>query len=283
MKLILGDNQFFGVNHADFEKARNTRKLFSNSEDIIDFIVRSTEIGLDGFMINSNDVGFDVVKNFDFSGLKTECHYSIPYPHKYASIVNESGILSLVPMVLKRIKINELFPVCRFLITRNAVNLLPVVVRLEIPDSLPRGSVVYLQNIVTDLIFGLNGGEEIIRNYIDVVQRMGYRPGLITLNPTTIYKRLCKNYSSDLYLCYNINDTGFNVFPSRKAVESITEKIKKNTNWTTVGMSIFSSGRPEMKPSTSIEYIKSLSLDYVVFGSSKLGNIKNNFDLFCGV
>ena len=41
-----------------------------------------------------------------------------------------------------------------------------------------------------------------------------------------------------------------------------------------MAMSIFSSGASDIK--TSIDYIKKLNLDYVVFGSSKIKNIKNN-------
>ena len=55
MKLILGDNQFFGVYHADLKKAARTKELFSSHKKIVDFIKKSVNSGLDGFMINSND------------------------------------------------------------------------------------------------------------------------------------------------------------------------------------------------------------------------------------
>ena len=43
-----------------------------------------------------------------------------------------------------------------------------------------------------------------------------------------------------------------------------------------MGMSIFSSGGTEI--SESIDYIKKINLDYVVFGSSKINNIKSNYE-----
>ena len=43
-----------------------------------------------------------------------------------------------------------------------------------------------------------------------------------------------------------------------------------------MGMSVFSSGSKGVSIKESIAYIKSLQLDYVVFGSSKLSNIENN-------
>ena len=66
-----------------------------------------------------------------------------------------------------------------------------------------------------------------------------------------------------------------NVFPNLQNVE---ELIKSNTQYKLMGMSIFASGAANIPQ--SIIYIKKLKLDYVVFGSSRLENIKSNFNLF---
>jgi hypothetical protein len=281
MKIILGDNQFFGVNHADLQKAAITRDFFSSHQKISDFIKKSMEIGLDGFMINSNDLGFKVVEEFDFKSGKEECHYSIPYPHKYAGIVNDAGMLALFSLVFKQLKLSDFFSVVKFILTFNAVNLLPIVVKMEIPKSLPRGSVVYLQNVVTDLIMGLKNGEKIISAYIKSINDLGYKPGLITMNPLHLNNLLIQKHAHDeIYICFNINYSGFNVFPSVEMVEKAIPKIKKNTKWKLMGMSVFSSGSKGISIKQSIEYIKSLELDYVVFGSSNLSNIEKNKTYF---
>ena len=277
MKLILGDNQFFGVNHADLNKAVITRDLFSTSERIAEFIRKSLSIGLDGFMINSNDLGFKVVEEFDFNNKIVECHYSIPYPHKYAGIVNDSGIFALISLVFKRLRFKDVFAVLKFTLTFNAAHLLPIIVRMEIPNSLPKGSVVYLQNVVTDLTMGLKNGNKILSVYINCVKSMGYKPGLITLNPVNLMDALKKRHLEDeVYLCFNINHSGFNVFPSVLKVEEAINDAKSNTNWKLMGMSVFSSGSSGISIRDSIQYIKKLPLDYVVFGSSKLSNIEIN-------
>ena len=51
-------------------------------------------------MINSNEIGYNLVTNYKLSKSE-EIHYSIPYPHKYATIVNENGMLSLFNYLLK--------------------------------------------------------------------------------------------------------------------------------------------------------------------------------------
>ena len=78
--------------------------------------------------------------------------------------------------------------------------------------------------------------------------------------------------SSDLIVCFNINKTGFNVFPSKREVQVFIERKK---TYKLMGMSIFSSGGTKI--SESIKYIKKLKLDYVVFGSSKINNIQSNY------
>lgn len=281
MKLILGDNQFFGVNHADLEKAAKTKELFSSHERISDFIEESLNIGLDGFMINSNDLGFKVVEGFDFKNQNAECHYSIPYPHKYAGVVNDSGMIALVSLVLKQLRLWDLLSVMKFAFSFNAAHLLPIILRMEIPKSLPKGSVVYLQNVVTDLTMGLNNGNKILSTYIQTVKSMGYKPGLITLNPVNLINLLMKSHSRDeVCLCFNINYSGFNVFPSVSKVEEAIVAAKDTTNWKLMGMSVFSSGSNGISINESIAYIKSLRLDYVVFGSSKLENIVKNLAEF---
>jgi hypothetical protein len=231
--------------------------------------------------MNSNDLGYEVVEGYDFTDGNRECHFSIPYPHKYASLVNDAGMFALLVMVLKRVKFTDIWYLLKFLVSLNVTNLLPVLVRMEIPKNLPKGSTVYLQNIITDMIMGLSQGEMILNAYINCIKSMGYRPGFITLNLNHLYHKLSEiNYSENIYICFNFNASGFNVFPSVEAVQSGIDKIKKTTNWKLMAMSVFSSGAASINIEESIRFIKNHDLDYVVFGSSRLTNIESNLDLF---
>ena len=60
MKVILGDNQFFGINHSDLSKAEKIKSKFSSVDNIIKFINKASE-NVDGFMMNSNELGYQVV------------------------------------------------------------------------------------------------------------------------------------------------------------------------------------------------------------------------------
>jgi hypothetical protein len=281
MKQILGDNQFFGVNHNDIEKGDRTKILFSENDSIISFIEYTYEIGLAGFMINSNNRGYEIA-NFISKNFKGEIHYSVPYPHKFASMVNEGGMLMLLKYVLSKSSFKALFlHFPSFLITGNIKYLLPLILDLEIPKKLKKGSYVYLQNIVTDLLLGIKR-YDLIESFCNSLLKKGYSPGLITLNPVfmdEVISNFDPNLQKNIIVCFNINNTGFNVFPGLKEVESI---VFRDTKYKKMGMSILSSGGVD-NILNSLNYIKSLPLDYVVYGSSNLKNIEENYNSLKGV
>ena len=278
MKILLGDNQFFGVNHFDLEKGQATKLKFDSPIKIESFIKESLSIGMDGFMMNSHQTGYDLLSSSDFDDDK-EIHYSIPYAHKYASMVNENGMLSLLSHVYRNTSMVKNISVgFKLLLTQNINSITPLAVNLEVPTQLKKGSYVYVQNIMTDLLVGMGRGDVLIK-FIESVVEMGYKPGIITLNPILIDKILSRynhcEWMKDLIVCFNINKEGFNVFPSLKIIEKFIESKPK---YKLMGMSIFASGAANIP--SSVNYINSLGLDYVVFGSSQIKNISSNLNLF---
>ncbi len=278
MKIILGDNQFFGVNHFDLEKGQKTKLKFDSLIDIESFIKESLVVGMDGFMMNSHQIGYELLNSCKFDN-KKEIHYSIPYAHKYASMVNENGMLSLLSHVYKNTSMfKNIFVGLKLLVTQDIKAITSLAVNLEIPPNLKKGSYIYVQNIMTDLLIGM-GRSDVLIEFIENIIDMGYKPGIITLNPIILHKIIAKHNNSkwikDLIVCFNINKEGFNVFPSLKDVELF---IKSKVNYKLMGMSIFASGSANIP--SSVKYIKSLNLDYIVFGSSKIKNISSNLNLF---
>ena len=277
MKIILGDNQFFGVNHFDLEKGEKTKLKFDTTKKIELFIKNSLSKGMDGFMINSNDIGYELISNSHFESIN-EIHYSIPYPHKYANMVNETGMLSLLKYCFEESSFSKnIIGGFKLLSTRNLIHIIPLAINLEVPKNLKKGSYVYMQNIITDLLIGMGRGDILIE-YIKTVVKMGYKPGITTLNPIMFDHLLKKEINSkwlkDLIVCFNINKEGFNVFPSLQKVE---ELVRSRPKYKLMGMSIFASGAGNIP--SSIDYIKQLNLDYVIFGSSRIENIKSNLKL----
>jgi hypothetical protein len=193
-------------------------------------------------------------------------------------MVNENGMMSLFEHVIKNTSlIKNIIGGVKLVATQNLKSITPLALNLEVPKNLKKGSYVYMQNIITDLLLGMGRGD-ILVEFIKSVYNMGYKPGIITLNPI-MFDKLLKNeqeaeWLKDLIVCFNINKEGFNVFPSLDFVEDFIESSPK---YKLMGMSIFASGAANIPH--SINYIKKLKLDYVVFGSSRLENIKSNFNL----
>ena len=278
MKIILGDNQFFGVNHFDLNKGQTTKLKFDSDDKIISFIKETLEIGLDGFMINSNEVGYRVISESLFDSSK-EIHYSIPYAHKYAAMVNENGMMSLIKHLYKKTSLlKNIKAGFKLLRSKNINHITSIAIDLELPKSLRKGSYVYIQNIMTDLLIGM-GRSDVIIEFIENIFMSGYKPGLVTLNPIMLDAILQKNknasWMKDLIVCFNLNKDGFNVFPNKNTVENL---ISSNPKYKLMAMSIFSSGASNIKE--SVDYIKKFDLDYVVFGTSKIDNVKTNLELF---
>jgi len=233
---------------------------------------------MDGFMINSNEQGYEIVNASKFDSAK-EIHYSIPYPHKYASMVNETGMMSLFGHIIKNTSfIKNLLGGIKLVATQNLKSITPLALNLEVPKNLKKGSYIYMQNIITDLLLGMGRGDILIE-FIKSVSNMGYKPGIITLNPI-MFDKLLKNeqdanWLKDLVVCFNINKEGFNVFPT---LDSVEKYIESRPKYKLMGMSIFASGAGNIPQ--SINYIKKLNLDYVIFGTSRIENIKSNLKLF---
>jgi hypothetical protein len=194
-------------------------------------------------------------------------------------MVNENGMLSLFKFLIKNTSlIKNIIGGAKLVTTQNLKSITPLALNLEVPRNLKKGSYIYMQNIITDLLLGMGRGDILIE-FINSVVKMGYKPGIITLNPIMFDKFLedekDTKWLKDLIVCFNINKEGFNVFPSLEAVESFIDSRPK---YKLMGMSIFASGAANIP--YSITYIKKLKLDYVIFGSSRIGNIKSNFNLF---
>ena len=135
---------------------------------------------------------------------------------------------------------------------------------------------VYLQNILTDLLIGLGRGDVLLA-FVEAVRKFGYKPGIITLNPLMLDRILAtyKGSLDDLIVCFNVNEKGFNTFPSK---DDVARFSREKHPYRTMGMSVLSSGAAHIPQ--AIEFIKTLSLDYVVFGTSRLENVAANRELF---
>src|SRR5258705_11499539 len=94
-RILFGDNQFFAVNHVSDEKSRAQSIKFKDDDAIIETLDIARQAGINTFMCTTHDrianicdiIRANPVKYKDFSIFPC-----MPYAHKYANAITESGI-----------------------------------------------------------------------------------------------------------------------------------------------------------------------------------------------
>lgn len=283
-KIILGDNQFFGINHRSQEKAEELLRRFSKLENIIEVYENAFDCGINAIMLNSNQRAQDICDYFRENKNKypeLSWYPSVPYAHKYADMVNELGILPAINETL--IKGNSaagLFSIVAkggaALFGKDAMKMMEMLIDVEY--KMFHGlnvKVFFLQNIFTDLILGYNVREafehfcEYIRKKYHVI------PGFITLNMPYLKRKLEEWGIDGVVICSSINKIGFNMYPSKEEYETIIA-ANDPTKYQLMAINPLASG--SISPKESFDYINGLNIQSVVFGASTKSHLQSSFD-----
>ena len=85
-RILFGDNQFFGVNHASEEKARLQTIRFQNIESIIKVLDTAYDAGIRTFMCTTHDRIAEVCEHVRSNPARYasfKFYPCMPYAHKY--------------------------------------------------------------------------------------------------------------------------------------------------------------------------------------------------------
>lgn len=278
-KVILGDNQFLGVNHSDQGKASSLFKRFNQSDSIIEVIGWAYEAGVRDFMFTTHERYFPVFEEIKRSNLFPELYFtpSLPYAHKFANAMAEKGMVDVVFSNLGQVSKRRILPAVVQTAYGDFSGLMKLLVEVELLmcKGLPvRG--VFLLNIVFDLLVGLKAHKILEKYHRYVFENLGVKPGFFTLNHPSAVAVLCDQIGLEKpWLCSNLNSGGFRTNPSKESVlRSFASGKTRN-----IAMSVFASGA--LAADTCIPFIKQAKgVDSVVFGSSNKFNIQKNIEDF---
>ena len=98
-RLLLGDNQFFGINHMSEEKARAQQMRFQRLDNVMTVIDAARDEGIRTFMCTTHDriaEICDVVRANPDRYPDMVFLPCMPYAHKYANAITEDGFLGAV-------------------------------------------------------------------------------------------------------------------------------------------------------------------------------------------
>src|SRR5215469_13500400 len=186
-RLLFGDNQFFGVNHMSEEKARAQAMRFQDIEAVIDVLDAAYDEGVRTFMCTTHDRIALVCDHMRANPKRYKdfiFYPCMPYAHKYANAITEDGPLN----AMKRFLPSEgLFDAAMrggmSLAKKDIEGVATLLVDAEMKMFQGLNTpVIFLQNVVVDLIMGI-GVKDAFRIFGEYVkERYGAEPGFITMN-----------------------------------------------------------------------------------------------------
>ncbi len=284
-RIILGDNQFFGINHMSEEKGRSLSIRFKDTEAIIKVIDIAHACGVRAFMLNTHDRVATICDHFRacpsrYADLRV--YPSMPYAHKYANSVHEKGLVgALNAFVFSGRSVGEVVgTVIRggmSVINKDMIEVMKLLVDAEM--RMFRGlhvPAMFLQNIVTDLLLGF-GARDVFVAFADHVRKTyGAEPAFNTMNMPALVDFLLESGIENPIVCSSINKTGFLMTPSRQAYE----RTLTRRSFRPMAMSILASGA--ISPREAVEYVCGLPhVESIVFGASSREHIAETVKMIC--
>lgn len=278
-KIIFGDNQFFGINHMSQEKAQQLAEKFYDIKNIYRVYDMAIAAGVKGIMLNSNDRARDICNHFRKNqDMYADINWypSIPYPHKYANLVAEKGIMPAINEVL--FKENTAGGVLGMVakggmavLGKDAIKMMQMLIDVEM--KMFKGlniKVVFLQNVITDLILGYDI-KEVFQEYCNHIRKKyNALPGLITQNMPYLKRKLEEWGIEEVVICTSFNKIGYLMSPG------VNEYIAAATNndpekYQLMAMSTLASGA--IPADEAYNFVNKQNIQSVVFGASSKNHI----------
>jgi hypothetical protein len=273
-RVLFGDNQFFGVNHMSEEKARAQAMRFQDLQAIIDVLDAAYQEGIRTFMCTTHDRIADICDHFRANRAKYpdyRFYPCMPYAHKYANAVTEHGMVEALRMFLPDDgAVGAMFKGGVALAQKDMRGIMTLLIDAEMKAfhglSTP---VIFIQNVITDLLLGL-GMKEAFRVFADHVRdRYQAEPGFITMNTPRLLDVLDELDIRNPIVCSNINKIGFRMCGG----VDLYERTLATRRFRPVAMSVFASGA--IPPREALEYVcHQPRIESIVFGASSRANIR---------
>lgn len=272
-RLLFGDNQFFGVNHMSEEKARAQQMRFQDADSIMSVLDDAYAEGVRTFMCTTHD---RVAEICDHARAHPDRFPEMtwfpcmPYAHKYANAVTEHGMIG----ALRRFTpdtgmLDAAMRGTSSLARKDIEGLITLLVDSEMKMfkglSTP---VVWLQNVVVDLLLGLHFDDafKIFADHIE--QKYDAEAGFITMNLPMLLDTLDRAGVENPIVCSNINKLGFRM---SGGIDGYRRALDERP-FRAVAMSVFASGA--IPAEEAIEWICAQpNIASIVFGASSQRNI----------
>lgn len=277
-KVLFGDNQFFAVNHLSDEKSRQQAIRFKDDEAIIRVLDQAIDTGINTFMCTTHDRIGNICNHLRAHPEKYanfNIYPCMPYAHKYANAVTELGIIGTIKQYVPGNIFSTFTKGGMAYLSKDFFKLMEIFVDAEMKMFKGiRTPVIFIQNVITDLILGL-GFYDVFKAFDDYIrEKYKAEPGYITMNLPAMYDVLNSLGIENPVICSSINKIGFRMSGGKE----IYEKYLNEKRFRPIAMQVLAAGA--LRPREAIEYLSDFpKIESVLFGASSKTHIQETKEL----
>lgn len=277
-RIFFGDNQFFGINHMSEEKSRAQAMRFRETQAVIDVLDFVYDLGINTFMCTTHNriaeicdhLRADPERYTDF-----KIYPCMPYAHKYVNAVTELGVIGTLKRFMPGSIIGTVAKGGVATVRKDFIAIMQILVDAEMKmfAGLNTG-VIFLQNIVTDLLLGLGMKELFIAFSKHIKEKYDAEPAFITMNMIHLLDVLEECGIDNPIICSSINKIGFRMSGGKEAYE----KTIRERKFRPIAMQVLAAGA--IHPSEALEYVcKQKGIESILFGASTKSHIQQTKEL----
>ena len=276
-RVIFGDNQFFGVNHSSDEKSRAQALKFKDNQSILNVLNVVTDEGIQTFMCTTHDRIAEICNTIrsDPKFKDFKIYPCMPYAHKYANAVTELGIIGTIKQYVPGNIFSTFAKGGVAFVKKDFISMMELLIDAELKMfqgiSTP---VIFLQNVVTDMLLGLGMTDFLIAFHEYVRKKHNAEAGFITMNLPLLLNKLESSGIENPTICASINKNGFRMSGGK----DVYEKLIAEKRCKLIAMQVFAAGT--IPPKEALEYVCQMDgIQSILFGASSRANIKNTKEL----
>jgi hypothetical protein len=163
------------------------------------------------------------------------------------------------------------------LISKDLIKIMQILVDIEMKSFTGLDiKVIFLQNIISDLLLGLNADIFFIEFADYIRKKYKVLPGFLTMNLPLLLTRFEEWGIEETVICSSINNIGYLMSPGVAEYKKILSSYDRN-KYQIMAMSIFASGA--INPKEAVQFIGEQKIESVVFGASSQKNVQHSNEL----
>jgi hypothetical protein len=199
----------------------------------------------------------------------------MPYAHKYANAVTELGIIGTIKQYVPGNIFSTFAKGGMAFVKKDFVSMMELLVDAEMKMfkgiSTP---VIFLQNVVTDLLLGLGMSEFLVAFHNYIKEKHNAEAGFITMNLPLLLDTLEGRGIKNAIICSSINKAGFRMSGGK----DLYERVIAEKRCRLIAMQVFAAGT--ISPKEALRYVCEMKgIESMLFGASSRTNIKNSKEL----